>query len=342
MGYNLFNNAFVNNKYLLGADDLMDIGWDQKTPKVRDVSPQTGRLSVPQQIGPIVKSAENAAGVVTSTRPGQAPLQQPRPKTTPVQPAANTAGAVANKPTPINPMSATDGIDNILQGLYTSKEEEERRRKASVANQRMLAVFDALRHVGNIYHTVQGATPQKYNDPVAEERARYEKGKALRDAANLKYLTYQQAKAAQDAAQKKWEQQFNYNIAKDAANLQALRDYRAATIAEQQRYHDLQNALNTRKADDAKEKSEKDFAIKQQNANANTLRASRYGTGGSKSSGRGSRGSSTGGYTETTEITRDSLGRETSRKKTKTPTGTYDQQKKPLPGQSNTGKKKLP
>lgn len=150
---------------------------------------------------------------------------------TPVQPAANTAGAVANKPTPINPMSATDGIDNILQGLYTSKEEEERRRKASVANQRMLAVFDALRHVGNIYHTVQGATPQKYNDPVAEERARYEKGKALRDAANLKYLTYQQAKAAQDATQKKWEQQFALQTA-NAASQAAYRQEQARIAAE--------------------------------------------------------------------------------------------------------------
>lgn len=109
----------------------------------------------------------------------------------------------------------TSGMDAISQ-MYTSPQEEERLRRASVANRRILAVGDALRHIGNIYNTVRYAPAQKLNSPVVEEQARYEKGKALRDAANLRYYSYQQAKAAQDAKARQWEQQFRYNQAKDA------------------------------------------------------------------------------------------------------------------------------
>lgn len=198
-----------------------------------------------------------------------------------------------------DPNSSTAGMD-YLNSLYTSPQEEERLRKASVMNQRILAIGDAIRHIGNIANTVNYAPAQQFNSPVAEEQARYEKGKALRDRANQQFYTYQQQKAAQDAAQRKWEQQFQYNQAKDAANLQAMKDYRAATIAEQQRYHDLVNALNTRKADDAKANNEKNIAIRQQNADANTLRASRYGTGKSG----GSRGGAMAEYDVTSTRTK--------------------------------------
>ena len=106
---------------------------------------------------------------------------------------------------------------------YTSPEEENRIRKASVANQRILALGDALRHIGNIYHTVNYAPSQQFNNPVQEERQRYLQGKALRDKANLTYMNYMQAKSAQDQKMRQWEaeqaakeRQFRYNAAKDA------------------------------------------------------------------------------------------------------------------------------
>ena len=115
----------------------------------------------------------------------------------------------------VDPTSPTSGMDAI-NAMYTSPEEEERLRKTSVANQRIMAIGDALRHIGNIYHTVNYAPNQQFNNPVQEEYERYQKGKALRDAANLRYYTYQQAKAAQDQKARQWEQQFRYNAAKDA------------------------------------------------------------------------------------------------------------------------------
>ena len=127
----------------------------------------------------------------------------------------------------VNPNDPTSGMEALL---YTSPEQEERLRKASVQRQRIMAIGDALRHIGNIYNTVNGAPSQKFNDPVGQERAKYLQEKALRDQNNYKYMTYQQAKAAQEAKQKQFEAQFAYNAARDAAKLQAQKDYQTATL----------------------------------------------------------------------------------------------------------------
>ena len=99
---------------------------------------------------------------------------------------------------PINEDSSTDGM-NFLNSLYTTPKQEEQYRKASVQRQRINAVADALRHIGNIFHTTKYAPSQQFNSPVEQERTRYLQEKALRDQNNMKFMTYQQAKAAQDA-----------------------------------------------------------------------------------------------------------------------------------------------
>lgn len=127
-----------------------------------------------------------------------------------------------------NPIRNTDELAAAMD--YTTPEQEERLRKASVANQRIMAVADALRHIGNIANTVNYAPSQQFNNPVLEEQARYEKGKAMRDKANQIYLTYQQQKAEQDRKARQWEAEqqakrdqwnatFRYNAARDAASL---------------------------------------------------------------------------------------------------------------------------
>lgn len=154
------------------------------------------------------------------------------------------------KTTPIDANSSTAGME-YLNSLYTTPQEEEKLRKASVANRRIMAVADALRHIGNIYHTINYAPAQQFNNPVAEEQARYERGKAIRDAANARYLTYQQQKAAQDAKARQWaiEQQqkadqwnatFKYNAARDAE-----------ALAEKQRQYDSNLAFNKEKEKNA-------------------------------------------------------------------------------------------
>lgn len=115
-----------------------------------------------------------------------------------------------------NPNSPTDGMD-YLASLYTSPEQEEKIRKSSVANQRIMAVADALRHIGNIYNTVNYAPAQQLNSPVAESTQRYLQGRALRDAANQRYFSYQQAKAAQDAKQRQWEADYGLKAANAAS-----------------------------------------------------------------------------------------------------------------------------
>lgn len=131
-------------------------------------------------------------------------------------------------PTPVYKGGVTpNGGMDYLASLYTSPEQEERLRKASVNRQRILAVGDALRHIGNIYHTVNYAPSQQFNKPWEDEYTRYQTQKTVRDTANQKYLAYQQAKAAQDAKQKQWEATFAFNTAKDereAARKERLAD----------------------------------------------------------------------------------------------------------------------
>lgn len=132
---------------------------------------------------------------------GASPVGSPVPTVAPVaRPAVPPV-----TPTPsLDVTSPTSGVDYI-NSLYTSPDEELRMRKASVQRQRVLAVADALRHIGNIYNTSRYAPVQKFNNPAEEERTRYLQEKQLRDANNFKVLTYQQAKAKQDAQMAQYE-----------------------------------------------------------------------------------------------------------------------------------------
>lgn len=93
--------------------------------------------------------------------------------------------------------------EQYLASLLTTPEQEARNLRASRSRQRILALGDALRHIGNIYNTTQGAPAQQFNDPVTAERTRYQQDRLLRDANNMKYFSYQQAKQAQDLAMQK-------------------------------------------------------------------------------------------------------------------------------------------
>lgn len=158
---------------------------------------------------------------------------------------------------PDNPEKAMD----YLSAMYTSPQREEELRKASIQQQRIMAVANALRHIGNIYYTSKGATPQQFNDPVTEERTRYLKEKAIRDQNNYRYMTYQQAKAAQEQKAKQWEQQFKLNQANAAAqaayrqeqariaaaNAASQDAYRRGNLARQEAADKARNDYNERK-----------------------------------------------------------------------------------------------
>lgn len=203
-------------------------------------SPGQVQGETPQQFAAGKQAANSQAqGYGANPAPvSQPPVQSVAQPVVQQTPARKTQGTVQNKP-------AITNMDELAAAMgYTSPEQEDKLRKASVANQRILALGDALRHIGNIATTINYAPSQQFNNPVQEEYARYERGKALRDKANQTYLTYQQAKAAQDAKQRQWEMQFRYNAAKDAANLKAQQDYHNATIAERARQADQNLAFN--------------------------------------------------------------------------------------------------
>lgn len=160
---------------------------------------------------------------------------------------------------PINPNSSTDGIDSVL-GHWTSPEEEEKLRKASAARQRIFAIGDAIRHLGNIWNTSRYAPSQQFNSPVENERNRYLQDKSLRDQANQRIMSYQMAKAAQDTKNKQWEADFSLKVADAArkagateAQIQNMKD----RLAEQHRVNDLNYGLSKDKFSWQKERGER-------------------------------------------------------------------------------------
>ena len=223
------------------------------TPEQTAQGKQNWQSNAPQQF------ANNPVGTVQHNIFKAREQQQAQP----VLPPKNTNqgnGTIKVTDSQPNPYSATEtggarpirNMDELVSAMYTDPKEEERLRKASVANQRILAVGDALRHIGNIFNTVNYAPAQKFNNPVQEEYDRYQKGKAIRDAANARYYSYMQAKAAQDARMRQAERQLQYNAARDAAKMQAQQNQWEAQNKERARQFDQNYKLNVRKADDAK------------------------------------------------------------------------------------------
>lgn len=199
----------------------------------------------------------------------QTAQQQQEQQQQPVKPVVQQPSVVQ---TPnIDTSDPSSGM-NALSQMYTSPEQEEKLRKASVTNQRIMAVADALRHIGNIYNTVNYAPAQQLNSPVQEEQSRYEKGKAVRDAANMRYYSYQQAKAAQDAKQKQWEADYGLKMA-DAARKAGYTEAQIKNMQDrldqQRAYQDANIALGQRRADDAKALGE--ARLNQQTKYQNTM-----------------------------------------------------------------------
>lgn len=177
------------------------------------------------------KGTPSAQNIVAAYQTPQAKLQlQPAPA-----PQQTTQPAPQGK---VKPIASTEDLAEAMG--YTSPEEEERIRRASVMNQRIMAVGDALRHIGNIANTVRYAPSQQFNSPVEAERQRYLQGKAVRDAANYKYLSYQQAKAAQDAKQRQWEQEFALKGQLTNAQIKSIQD----KVEEMKRHNASQEEIN--------------------------------------------------------------------------------------------------
>jgi len=176
-------------------------------------------------------------------------------------------------------------MEQLAQAMgYTSPQEEARLKKASLTKQRILAVGDALRHIGNIANTVGYAPSQQFNSPVLEEEQRYEKGKALRDAANARYMSYAQQKERQDALQRRWENELEYKRQKEAAAAKARQE--KAKDA-----HDKwEKTLEYRKENDEKNRQQREknneFNREDKTRRTDAYVAKTMGGGGSAGGGR--------------------------------------------------------
>ena len=89
---------------------------------------------------------------------------------------------------------------DITQGVYDylnggSDAEEEPYKKKNEGKKKLLALADALRHIGNLFYVNKGATPQQFNSPVLMQEQRYQQEKAEREKKRAS-----QTKAAMDKA----------------------------------------------------------------------------------------------------------------------------------------------
>lgn len=175
-----------------------------------------------QQRSGVNVGVPNVPKGAVSVVPSGVPVGNPQIVRQPATVSGGNANFVGNKAPKYGPITSTEQLAAAMG--YTSPEEEERLRKASVTNQRIMAIGDALRHIGNIANTVRYAPSQQFNSPVTDEMARYERGKALRDAANSRYLVYQQQKERQDALQRRWENELEYKRQKEEAAAKARAD----------------------------------------------------------------------------------------------------------------------
>lgn len=102
----------------------------------------------------------------------------------------------------VKPWGGTDasksdgGTIGYLGSLYTSPAEESEYRRRSQNKMKLLALADAVRQFGNIYHTTQYAPSQHFENIYDKERARYLQDKAVRDRDN-QYYFQQKAREAQ-------------------------------------------------------------------------------------------------------------------------------------------------
>lgn len=144
-------------------------------------------------------------------------------------------------PSPANP------TQSVFDYLLAPSEEEKKLSKNNESKKRLLLLSDALRHLGNIYNTTRGATPQQFNSPVMEQEQLYQRKR--------NELRAQRAAAIKNAM--------------DQAKLQADQDYknsmlgmRAAELDRQRANDDWNKQFNLGKFAWQQDKDKNDFALK--------------------------------------------------------------------------------
>lgn len=118
-------------------------------------------------------------------------------------------------------------------GMRKGETEEDYDRRMTTNRERMIALADAMRHIGNIVNTSKYAPAQQFNDPVSAEEAKYQQREAERkqqaaidaDAAYKQAgLTLKQQAAEADRQYKMLSLQLGIDKANEARNRNADKD----------------------------------------------------------------------------------------------------------------------
>ena len=157
-------------------------------------------------------------------------------------------------------------ITSYLTNTFSDPDEEDRLRRQTRNRMAIMAVGDAIRQMGNIYHTTQYAPSQKFNNPVENEYGRYYTQKRLRDADAYKKYTMQlqRDKLAAEQAQREFQNQ----LRKDNLQLQMDKTKQAQenwqkTFDANQEQRRTTNELAQKRLDEQKRNSDRNYNLKE-------------------------------------------------------------------------------
>ena len=108
----------------------------------------------------------------------------------------------------------------LRPGMRDGETEEDYDRRMTTNRERLLALGDAMRHIGNIVNTGKGAPSQQFNDPISKEEEKYQQRKAERqlDAYNARKAAELGLKEKAYEADRQYKL-FLMGMKKDAAGL---------------------------------------------------------------------------------------------------------------------------
>ena len=169
------------------------------------------------------------------------------------KPAVPETAVQTQKTVPAAPLSqgytpsATNPTQSVFDYLLAPSEEEKKLYKNNESKKRLLLLSDALRHLGNIYNTTRGATPQQFNSPVVEQEQQY-----LRKRNEIRAQRAAALKGAMDQAKLDADQ--NYK--------NSMLGMRAAELDRQRANDDWNKQFNLGKFAYNQEKDKNDLALK--------------------------------------------------------------------------------
>lgn len=137
--------------------------------------------------------------------------------------------------------SSEDPMQSVYDFMLQSQEEEKRLAQQNESKKRLLLLGDALRHLGNLYFTTKGASPQNLTSSVTLQEQRYQQERAQRQAQRQAELKSALERAKQQADQNYKSSMLGIEVGK----LQRLRDNDIYGRAKDQRDFEYRQAKDT-------------------------------------------------------------------------------------------------